>query len=206
MADPDYILQAYQNIKKVLQNIDGISKQELLQLQKKTIQNYIVFSKKYPRILETILSQKSLEGIVQQIITLQQQPELLDTPTSNIQKFSKNFPNIISDIKNNRSLELLKSIREVYKWFQEEKQLISDKHSEARNIKIKQLEKTHQKFREEHPKLFEGIINKTLEEETLLYMIQMLRKMTKENLSEHEASVQVGTHLVDRFVKPNLEK
>jgi hypothetical protein len=206
MADPEYILHSYQNIKEVIQEVDDVSKQELLQLQKKTIQNYSAFSKKHPLILEKILSHKSLEGIVQQIISLQKKPEQLDTPRSDIQKFSKKFPNIISDIIENRTLELLKSIREVYQWFQEHTKILVNNHSESRNKKIKELENTHQKFREEYPKLFEGILNKTLEEDTLLYMIKMLSKMKKKNLSEHDASVEVGTHLVDRFVKPNLEK
>ena len=206
MADPDFILQSYHNIKNILSDIEEIQNQELLQLQKETIQNYITFSKKYPRILENILSYKSLEGVVQKIILLQKNPEKLETPSYEIQKFTKNYPNVVLDIKNDTSLDLLKNIREVYKWFQENKNIILKKNVTIKNNKIKDLEIIHAEFKNEHPKLFEGIVNSTLEEDTLLYMIQMLRKMKRDNLAEHDASVQVGTHLVDRFVKPNLEK
>tara|TARA_B100000795_G_C22698664_1_gene398687 strand:+ start:107 stop:727 length:621 start_codon:yes stop_codon:yes gene_type:complete len=206
MADPDYILDSYQDIKNSLFEVDELSRQELLQLQKETIETHLDFSKKYPRILENIVAQKSLESIVQQIIVLQKNPELLTTPHADVQQFTKKYPNVVECIREKNSLQLLKNIREVYKWFDVKKQHLFDKGVVSRSQVVQDLEEKHYKFNNEYPKLFEGIVNKTLEDETLEYMIKMLRKMKQENLSEHDASVDVGTHLVEKFVKPNLEK
>ena len=58
-------------------------------------------------------------------------------------------------------------------------------------------------FVEIYPELFKKIIgNHDLT--PIQAMLTMLDKMAKGQLSQHQASIQVGQHLVDRYVTPQL--
>lgn len=54
------------------------------------------------------------------------------------------------------------------------------------------------------PHLFDKLFEKDLDRVTLNYMLNQKQKMEANKLSEHDASVKVGTLLVDKYVKPNL--
>jgi hypothetical protein len=59
-------------------------------------------------------------------------------------------------------------------------------------------------FARDYPHLLEKLYENNFDLETLRYMLNQKQKMDTNKLSEHDASVKVGTVLVDKYVKPNL--
>ena len=59
-------------------------------------------------------------------------------------------------------------------------------------------------FSKRYPTLFEKLFEQNLDLTTLRYMLNQKEKMNSNKLTEHDASVKVGTLLVDKYVKPNL--
>lgn len=59
-------------------------------------------------------------------------------------------------------------------------------------------------FQKEFPKIFETLLTRTYDREKMAFMIDMLDKKERGKTTQHDASVAVGTMLVDRIVKPQL--
>ena len=59
-------------------------------------------------------------------------------------------------------------------------------------------------FQKEFPKIFETLLTRTYNREFLVMMLDQLDKKERGKVSQHDASVAVGTLLVDRIVKPQL--
>lgn len=59
-------------------------------------------------------------------------------------------------------------------------------------------------FAKHYPTLFEKLFDPNLDIATLRYMLNQKDKMNHNKLTEHDASVKVGTLLVDKYVKPKL--
>ena len=59
-------------------------------------------------------------------------------------------------------------------------------------------------FQKEFPKIFETVLTRTYKREFLAMMLDQLDKKERGKTSQHDASVAVGTLLVDRIVKPQL--
>jgi hypothetical protein len=57
----------------------------------------------------------------------------------------------------------------------------------------------------EFPKLFEMVLTRTYSREIMATMLDQLERVERGNTSQHNASVAVGTILVDRIVKPQLD-
>lgn len=74
-----------------------------------------------------------------------------------------------------------------------------DKADFHENAKIK-----FKDFEYKYPIIFKKIIENTLNNEEFIMMMNMMRKIQDGGLSDHDASVQVGQHLVDKYVKPML--
>lgn len=61
------------------------------------------------------------------------------------------------------------------------------------------------KFAEEYPQLFEMVLRPGgFDEKSLGLMITMLDKMGAGHTSQHQASIKVGQHLMNEYVKPVL--
>ena len=60
-------------------------------------------------------------------------------------------------------------------------------------------------WQSEFPSLFSMILTRTYNREILEVMLNQLEKVENGNTSQHNASVAVGTILVDRIVKPQLD-
>ena len=94
------------------------------------------------------------------------------------------------------------------------KKIISDvaeiKSYLKKNRKNKNLEENAKEefkdFEYKYPVIFKKILDNTLDNEQFLMMMNMMQKMQDNELTEHDASVQVGQVLVDKYVKPMLEK
>ena len=59
-------------------------------------------------------------------------------------------------------------------------------------------------FQKEFPKIFEMVLTCTYPRDLMAMMLDNLDKMERGTRSQHDASVAVGTVLVDRIVKPQL--
>ena len=60
-------------------------------------------------------------------------------------------------------------------------------------------------FAEQFPQLFEMVLRPGgFDEKSLALMINLLDKMGSGQTSQHQASIKVGQHLMDKYVKPNL--
>ena len=59
-------------------------------------------------------------------------------------------------------------------------------------------------FQKEFPKIFEIVLTRTYPREIMAILLDNLDRMERGTRSQHDASVAVGTVLVDRIVKPQL--
>ena len=59
-------------------------------------------------------------------------------------------------------------------------------------------------YQKEFPRIFAMLITRTYPEEMLEMMLRQLESVEDGRTSQHNASVHVGTVLVDQFVKPQL--
>jgi hypothetical protein len=59
-------------------------------------------------------------------------------------------------------------------------------------------------FQKQFPKIFEMVLTRTYPRDLMAMMLDNLDKMERGTRSQHDASVAVGTVLVDRIVKPQL--
>ena len=60
-------------------------------------------------------------------------------------------------------------------------------------------------YQKEFPSIFAMILKKDYRRDILAMMVDQLDKMERGDLTQHNASVNVGTMLVDRIVKPQLK-
>jgi hypothetical protein len=61
-------------------------------------------------------------------------------------------------------------------------------------------------FAEQYPGLLEMLLRPSgFDEKSLSLMISLLEKMGSGKTTQHEASIKVGKHLMDTYVKPDLE-
>jgi hypothetical protein len=60
-------------------------------------------------------------------------------------------------------------------------------------------------FQKEFPKIFEIVLTRTYSRDIMAILLDNLDRMERGTRSQHDASVAVGTVLVDRIVKPQLE-
>jgi hypothetical protein len=66
------------------------------------------------------------------------------------------------------------------------------------------LERKYKFLKENVPTLFDKICNKEYKPEEFGYMFHCLQGVHDENKSLHDASVKVGSMLVDKYIKPQL--
>jgi len=59
-------------------------------------------------------------------------------------------------------------------------------------------------YQREFPSIFAMLLKKDYRRDILAMMVDQLDKMERGDISQHNASVNVGTILVDRIVKPQL--
>ena len=59
-------------------------------------------------------------------------------------------------------------------------------------------------FQKEFPKIFETILTRTYNREFMAMMIDQFERVERGTRSQHDASVAVGTMLVEKVVKPQL--
>lgn len=65
-------------------------------------------------------------------------------------------------------------------------------------------ENKYPSFSKRYPTLSNKIFEKDVDINIINYMIYQIKQMNQNKQSERNASIKVGTLLVDKFVKPNL--
>jgi hypothetical protein len=68
------------------------------------------------------------------------------------------------------------------------------------------LERKYKYLNEQVPKLFEIIMEKRFDRNNFEFMINSLTRLINGQNNMHEENVNIGTMLVNKYVKPNLEK
>lgn len=68
------------------------------------------------------------------------------------------------------------------------------------------IEKEVETFKKQFPFLYEMVMRPSYDKGTLKSMLAMLDKMGDGSLSQHQASMVVGERLVEKYVKPNLQR
>jgi hypothetical protein len=78
--------------------------------------------------------------------------------------------------------------------------MLKEKHT------LEDIKAVFPEFCEQYPSIFEMITRPTgYDQRSLDLMIKMLEKMGQGLKSQHEASIHVGQHLLDAYVKPQLD-
>lgn len=71
---------------------------------------------------------------------------------------------------------------------------------------IEEIKSVFPEFCEQYPNILEMITRPVgYDKRSLDIMIKMLEKMGEGRASQHEASIQVGQHLLNAYVKPQLD-
>jgi len=73
------------------------------------------------------------------------------------------------------------------------------------SIDIHQLEIEYKDLYEGYPSIFKMACEGNMDFVRLKYMLQMIDRVKHNEISEHDASVDVGQKLVDEIVKPDLD-
>tara|TARA_B100000035_G_C20937250_1_gene525772 strand:- start:737 stop:1060 length:324 start_codon:yes stop_codon:yes gene_type:complete len=67
------------------------------------------------------------------------------------------------------------------------------------------MKEKYPEFNESHPEIFKSVLSGSLDMNMFKYMISMLKKMERGNITERNASIEVGQVLVDKYVKPLVD-
>tara|TARA_Y100000389_G_scaffold85335_1_gene82034 strand:- start:5609 stop:5881 length:273 start_codon:yes stop_codon:yes gene_type:complete len=86
--------------------------------------------------------------------------------------------------------------------------VVYDIRSKFRDQRISkdELKNMYADFVEQKPQLFDMICSHNCDDIMLNKMLKLHSKVTTGELSQHDASVKVGQHLVDKYVVPEVEK
>lgn len=110
----------------------------------------------------------------------------------------------VSTLSAKASLEAVKfNPKERVEYIQDNLKQIHRMTKEGRTTE--ELKTIFPEFVEQYPGLFEMVLRpEGFDAKSLTLMINMLNKMGNGKASQHEASIQVGQHLLDSYVKPQL--
>lgn len=67
------------------------------------------------------------------------------------------------------------------------------------------LEELYKEFKEEKPQLFDMICSNHCDDMVLSQLLYQFEEVKSGNINQHDASVNVGQVLVDKYVKPKIE-
>ena len=84
------------------------------------------------------------------------------------------------------------------------KRMILDVEDALKTESPAQVSSRFAEYQVEFPKIFELLLSRNYTRDILAMMVGQLEKMEQGSITQHNASVAVGTVLVDRIVKPQL--
>ena len=117
-------------------------------------------------------------------------------------------PNMKNDNFDISKIESGSSIRDTIKNIKTEMLKIEKRQKLGENLDREDiLSKQFSGFSDKYPTLFQKIINRELENDAMLeHMLSMLDRVKGGNLSEFDASVDVGKKLYNTHVAPKINK
>lgn len=72
--------------------------------------------------------------------------------------------------------------------------------------KAKHFDKIYENFKTKYPKLYEkACSNNEMDIVNLNFMLSMLNRMNNENMTQYDASAQVGQMLYDKYIHDNIK-
>lgn len=116
-----------------------------------------------------------------------------DTDTSNVQTDDSKLLNIE---------ELMNQSKEIYREYL--KQRINTDYD--KNKFFADMMRKYPELGREYPSIIRIAGSEHFDTKRLLFMLEMVNKITRKEITEHDASVAVGQELVDNIVKPRLRK
>jgi ABC-type phosphate transport system auxiliary subunit len=84
------------------------------------------------------------------------------------------------------------------------KQMILDVEEALKTKTPAQVSAEFAEYQKDYPTVFETLLQKEYRRDILAMMVDQLDKIERGQVSQHNASVAVGTVIVDRIVKPQL--
>jgi hypothetical protein len=87
----------------------------------------------------------------------------------------------------------------------EEIKIFTKKNKQHTNFK-ELAENEFKDFHTKYPTLFNKLLEEDCDSKQLDFMLKQLENIQKGTKTQHEASVEIGQILVDKFVKPELNK
>ena len=66
-------------------------------------------------------------------------------------------------------------------------------------------ENDYKEFKKDYPKIYSMCIDKDFDMNQMNYFLQKLQEVENNNSTQHDASVQIGSMLVNKYVKPELK-
>ena len=105
-----------------------------------------------------------------------------------------NYDNILVEIK---------SLNSECKDFEKNKGIHKDLSKKEFNLK---MQHKYSNLFNNFSSIFQQCVNNVMDIEVITFMINKAKEVQKNKLSNYDASVKVGEKLVDKFIKPNLDK
>ena len=191
------ITEAYKEIKFKKKEINKFRTKTLNDVEN-IMKKKFTFCNKYPRLFRKLIS-NNLNKFIPKMIRLHK------SKSKGInKKFSKKFPELYKEIRKGNLLSILREIKSI------KSELTQIAEPILHQLKQKQIdmktyfESKYPAFKTKANTLFQGMLSGNLNEKTLEVMLNMYKKYEDKKLSERDASIQFGTHLVDKYIKPNL--
>lgn len=185
--------------------IDNLLKDKFKTFKNEIINEHQEFYNSYTNFFMKIIDtnyKKNLNKIIPLVLKIHKDKN----KKSNL--LDKKYNNLYNKLKsgNFNTLEFLKKVKliklQYVEFLESNKQ---DKNKLLTNL-IDKFNKKYPDFQQSNPVLMQGMLNKTLDNITLDKMLGMYKLFYEKKLSNHDASVKFGQHLVDKFIKPNLKK
>ena len=85
------------------------------------------------------------------------------------------------------------------------RRMISEMEAALLRDPVDVVEVTFISYKTEFPSIFNMILKRDYKKDLLEMMLTQLEKMEAGNISQHDASVAVGSELVEKIVKPQLK-
>ena len=97
----------------------------------------------------------------------------------------------------------IKSLNNECKEFQKNKGIYKDLSKKEFHLKLQQK---YININTKYNSIFQQCINDVMDIEVITFMINKAKEVQKNKVSNYDASVKVGEKLVDKFIKPHLDK
>ena len=198
----------YEESQKELAKIDKFTKNKTKQFKielLETSKEFTEINNKYPNLANRLVS-NTYKVTLQKLI-----PIILKVKKNKKHKsklLKNRFPNLNQDLRKSEIniLDLLKKIKICKKNYEDFIKHLHQEKIKQQQLMFDKMEQTYPEIKDKCINLYNGILQKTLDSKTTKTMISMYKDFYDKKLSNHDASVKFGTHLVDKFIKPHLKK